>query len=171
MKERGLIQAGSMQDIVAWLHAHPEEGRAIMNENRSFVFFRELTGAGPIGAMGLPVTPEASVAVDPRYMPLGGPVLLSLDRAEPEGLWIAQDTGGAIKGTNRFDSFWGAGDRARAIAGGMQARGSALLLLPIGTYARLMMASPSAPPSGGAGGGRGTDGTANSRVGGNAGTN
>lgn len=171
MKERGLIQAGSMQDIVAWLHAHPEEGRAIMNENRSFVFFRELTGAGPIGAMGLPVMPEASVAVDPRYMPLGGPVLLSLDRAEPEGLWIAQDTGGAIKGRNRFDSFWGAGDRARAIAGGMQARGSALLLLPIGTYARLMMASPSAPPSGGAGGGRGTDGTANSRVGGNAGTN
>src|SRR3546814_17543325 len=66
----------------------------------------------------------------PRYVPLGAPVFLSLDRAEPNGLWIAQDTGGAIKGANRFDSFWGAGDQARAIAGGMAARGSALLLLP-----------------------------------------
>ncbi len=142
MKDRGLIQAGSMQDILAWLHAHPEEGRAIMNENRSFVFFKELTGAGPLGALGLPLTPEASVAVDPRYVPLGAPVLLSLDRAEPNGLWIAQDTGGAIKGANRFDSFWGAGERARSIAGGMQGRGSALLLLPIGTYARLTAAGP-----------------------------
>tara|TARA_R110000782_G_scaffold117364_3_gene207662 strand:- start:87721 stop:88959 length:1239 start_codon:yes stop_codon:yes gene_type:complete len=137
MKDRGLIQAGSMQDIMAYLRAHPEEGRAIMNENRSFVFFRELTGAGPIGAMGVPVTAEASVAADPLYIPLGAPVFLSLDRAEPEGLWIAQDTGGAIKGANRVDTFWGAGERARSIAGGMSARGSALLLLPIGTYARL----------------------------------
>ena len=137
MKDRGLIQAGSMQDIVAWLRANPEQGRAIMNENRSYVFFRELTGAGPVGAMGVAVTSEATVAADPRYVPLGAPVVLSLDRAEPEGLWIAQDTGGAIKGSNRFDTFWGAGERARAIAGGMSARGSALLLLPIGTYARL----------------------------------
>ena len=137
MKDRGLIQAGSMQDIVAWLRANPEQGRAIMNENRSYVFFRELTGAGPVGAMGVAVTSEATVAADPRYVPLGAPVVLSLDRAEPEGLWIAQDTGGAIKGPNRFDTFWGAGEGARAIAGGMSARGSALLLLPIGTYARL----------------------------------
>lgn len=140
MKDRGLIKAGSMQDITAWLRANPEEGRAIMNENRSFVFFKELTGPGPVGAMGLPVTAEASVATDPRYVPLGAPVFLSLDRAEPNGVWIAQDTGGAIKGTNRFDTFWGAGERAEAIAGGMQARGSALLLLPIGTYARLAAA-------------------------------
>jgi membrane-bound lytic murein transglycosylase A len=137
MKDRGLIQAGSMQDIMAYLRANPVEGAAIMNENKSFVFFRELTGAGPLGALGVAVTPEATVATDPKYVPLGAPVLLSLDRAEPNGIWIAQDTGGAIKGANRFDSFWGAGDRARAIAGGMSARGSALLLLPIGAYARL----------------------------------
>ncbi|RVT41807.1 murein transglycosylase A [Sphingobium algorifonticola] len=142
MKDRGLIQAGSMQDIMAYLRAHPVEGAAIMNENRSFVFFKELTGAGPLGALGLPVTGEATVAADPRYVPLGAPVLLSLDRAEPNGLWIAQDTGGAIKGANRFDTFWGAGDRARAIAGGMAARGSALLLLPTGTVARLTAAAP-----------------------------
>jgi peptidoglycan lytic transglycosylase A len=53
------------------------------------------------------------------------------------GLWIAQDTGGAIKGANRFDSFWGAGDAARTTAGGMSARGHAVLLLPKGTLARL----------------------------------
>ncbi|MGC4252945.1 MAG: MltA domain-containing protein [Sphingobium sp.] len=137
MKDRGLIQAGSMQDIMQYLRAHPNEGTAIMNENKSFVFFRELTGAGPVGAMGVAVTPEATVAADPKYVPLGAPVLLSLDRAEPNGVWIAQDTGGAIKGANRFDSFWGAGAKARGVAGGMSARGSALVLLPVGSYARL----------------------------------
>jgi membrane-bound lytic murein transglycosylase A len=146
MKDRGLIQAGSMQDIMAWLRANPAEGRAIMNENKSYVFFRELTGPGPIGAMGVPVTQEATVAADRRYVPLGAPVLLSLDRAEPNGVWIAQDTGGAINGPNRFDTFWGAGERARGIAGGMSARGSALLLLPIGTYARLSAANGWATP-------------------------
>ena len=138
MKDRGLIQAGSMQDIMRYLRANPAEGAAIMNENKSFVFFREITGPGPLGAMGVPVTPEASVAADPKYIPMGAPVLLSLDRAEPNGIWIAQDTGGAIKGANRFDSFWGAGAQARAIAGGMSARGSALILLPIGSTARLI---------------------------------
>jgi len=137
MKDRGLIQAGSMQDIMQYLRAHPAEGAAIMDENKSFVFFRELTGAGPVGALGVAVTPEATVAADPKYVPLGAPVLLSLDRAEPNGIWIAQDTGGAIKGANRFDSFWGAGAKARSVAGGMSARGSALVLLPIGSFARL----------------------------------
>jgi membrane-bound lytic murein transglycosylase A len=137
MKDRGLIQAGSMQDIMAWLRANPAQGRALMNENKSYIFFRELTGSGPIGALGVAVTGGASVAADPKYVPLGAPVLLSLDRAEPGGLWIAQDTGGAIKGANRFDTFWGAGETARSIAGGMSARGTTLLLLPIGTYARL----------------------------------
>jgi len=146
MKDRGLIQIGSMQDIVGWLHANPAQAPGIMNENRSYVFFRELTGAGPIGALGVAVTPEATVAADPTFVPLGAPVLLSLDRAEPNGLWIAQDTGGAIKGANRFDTFWGAGERARAIAGGMSARGSALILLPIGTYARLSQANAGPPP-------------------------
>lgn len=146
MRDRGLIQIGSMQDIMAYLRANPVEGAAIMNENKSYVFFRELTGAGPLGALGIAVTPEATVAADPAFVPLGAPVLLSLDRAEPNGLWIAQDTGGAIKGSNRFDTFWGAGETARALAGGMSARGSALLLLPIGTYARLTAQQNVAPP-------------------------
>ena len=74
-------------------------------------------------------------------MPLGAPVWLALDRAEANGLWIAQDTGGAIKGANRVDSFWGAGEEARLIAGGMSGRGQALLFLPKGTLVRLGSAS------------------------------
>jgi membrane-bound lytic murein transglycosylase A len=141
--DRGALQPGqaSMQGILDYLRADPVRGAAVMNENPSWVFFRELTGPGPLGALGVPVTGRASVAADPKYVPLGAPVFLSLDRAEPNGLWVAQDTGGAIKGANRFDSFWGAGDKARAIAGGMAARGSALILLPRAAVARLTAAA------------------------------
>lgn len=140
--DRGELQRGqaSMQGILDYLRADPVRGAAVMNENPSWVFFRELTGPGPLGALGVPVTGRASVAADPKYVPLGAPVFLSLDRAEPNGLWVAQDTGGAIRGANRFDSFWGAGDEGRAIAGGMAARGSALLLLPRVSIARLIPA-------------------------------
>jgi membrane-bound lytic murein transglycosylase A len=139
MKDRGLLAPGqtTMQGIVAWLREHPDEGKAIMLENKSYIFFQELTGPGPLGALGLPVTGRATVATDPKYVPLGAPVLLQLDRAEASGLWVAQDTGGAIKGSNRFDTFWGAGPEAARIAGGMQGRGRAYVLAPKGTLARL----------------------------------
>jgi membrane-bound lytic murein transglycosylase A len=139
MRQRGLLQPGqaSMQGVMAWLRANPEQGRALMRENKSFVFFREISGAGPIGALGLPVTGRASVAADPAFVPLGAPVWLALDRPEATGLWVAQDTGGAIKGANRFDTFWGAGEDARTIAGGMSARGQAYVLLPKGVLARI----------------------------------
>jgi membrane-bound lytic murein transglycosylase A len=148
MRERGLLGTGqtSMQGIMAWLRANPEEGKAIMRENKSWVFFRELTGPGPLGALGLPVSSRATVAADPAFVPLGAPVLLTTDRAEANGVWIAQDTGGAIKGANRFDTFWGAGEEARTIAGGMSARGSALILLPKGVLARLQAGQADAPP-------------------------
>lgn len=146
MRDRGLVGPGqlSMQGIMAWLRAHPQEGRAIMRENKSWVFFRELTGAGPVGAMGVAVTAQTTVATDPAYVPLGAPVWLDLDRPEADGLWVAQDTGGAIKGANRFDTFWGAGDEARRIAGGMSGRGKALILVPRGTLARLNAAKDDA---------------------------
>jgi membrane-bound lytic murein transglycosylase A len=148
MRERGLLGTGqtSMQGIVAWLRANPEEGRAIMRENKSYIFFQELTGAGPLGALGLPVTPRATVAADPKFVPLGAPVLLSVDRPEASGLWVAQDTGGAIKGANRFDTFWGAGEDAARIAGGMQGRGTAYILLPKGALALLDAKQNGAPP-------------------------
>lgn len=143
MKAQGLIGSGadqvsgSMQGILHYIREHPEEGRALMRQNRSYVFFREITGAGPVGALGIPVTGRSTVAADPAFVPLGAPVFLSTERPEVGGLWVAQDTGGAIKGANRFDSFWGAGAEARRIAGGMSARGKALLLLPKGTLQRL----------------------------------
>jgi membrane-bound lytic murein transglycosylase A len=141
MRDRGLLGPGqaSMQGIVDYLHQHPDEGRAIMRENKSYVFFRLLDGA-PLGALGLPVTGGATIAADPKFVPLGAPVLLSMDRGDANGIWIAQDTGGAIKGANRFDTFWGAGAEARAIAGGMSARGTAFLLLPVGVIDRLIAA-------------------------------
>jgi membrane-bound lytic murein transglycosylase A len=139
LRDRGIKPSGglSMQGIMGYLREQPDGGKAIMDANRSFVFFREIKGAGPIGAMGLPVTGQTSAAADPAFVPLGAPLFLNGDRPEANGLWVAQDTGGAIKGANRFDTFWGAGDEARRIAGGMSARGQAWLLLPIGTVARL----------------------------------
>ncbi|HEV2567584.1 murein transglycosylase A [Sphingomonas sp.] len=146
MRQRGLLGAGqtSMQGMVAWLRANPEAGRALMNENRSYVFFRELTGPGPLGAMGLPVTPQGSVAADPRFVPLGAPVFIDVEHAVADGLWIAQDTGGAIKGPNRFDTFWGPGEEAARIAGGLLSRGKAWLLLPLGTLDRIAREGTSA---------------------------
>lgn len=144
MRERGLIgegpgqYPGSMQGILRYIRDNPEAGRALMRENPSWVFFKETVGDGPFGALNVPVRAGSSVATDPLYVPLGAPVWLDVDRAEADGLWIAQDTGGAIKGANRFDTFWGNGPEARLIAGGMSARGDALVLLPKGVLARLL---------------------------------
>ena len=139
LRERGILPPGGadMQAIVAWMRANPEQGRALMRENLSYVFFRELT-TPPLGSLGLPVSPRATVAVDPLFVPYGAPAFLTLDRPEANGLWIAQDTGGAIKGANRFDTFWGAGEEATRISGGMSASGQALILLPKGVAARAL---------------------------------
>jgi membrane-bound lytic murein transglycosylase A len=143
MRERGLLgsgpgkYSGSMQGIMAYIRENPREGRDLMRLNKSWIFFQELQGDGPLGALGVPVRRENSVAADPAFVPLGAPVWLDLDRREANGLWIAQDTGGAIKGANRFDTFWGAGQDARAIAGGMSGRGRAYVLLPKAAAARL----------------------------------
>ena len=139
LRERGILPPGgaNMAAITAWMRAQPDRGRSLMRENPSYIFFRELTGPGPLGALNLPVTPRVTVATDPLFVPLGAPVFLDLDRNEADGLWVAQDTGGAIKGANRFDTFWGAGADAERIAGGMAANGTALILLPKGAVARI----------------------------------
>lgn len=135
LRDRGFLPPGgaNMKSIKDWIRNNPEAGRALMRENASYVFFRELTGSGPLGALGIAVTPHGTVAADPKYTPLGAPVFLTLDRAGASGLWVAQDTGGAIKGPNRFDTFWGAGAEAAAFAGDMSASGNAVLLLPKGS--------------------------------------
>lgn len=147
MRERGLLADGktNMQGIVEWLRANPAEGMRIMRENKSYVFFTELTGPGPLGAMGHPVVARTSVAADRMFVPLGAPVFLDMEHNIADGLWVAQDSGGAIKGANRFDTFWGAGEEAAQIAGGMSSRGQALIFLPKGSVSKLRArrASPS----------------------------
>jgi len=138
LRDRAILQPPiSMQRIAEWIHANPDAGRALMRENLSYVFFQELNGP-PLGALGRPVTPRVTVAADPHFVPLGAPVLLmNMDNPAANGLWVAQDTGGAIRGPNRFDTFWGAGAEAAATAGSMQTHGRAYILVPRGTLARL----------------------------------
>jgi membrane-bound lytic murein transglycosylase A len=143
MRQRGLIgsapgqYSGSLEGIQAFLRDSPEEGRAMLRANEAYVFFREISSDGPIGALGVVVRAHSTVAADPAFVPLGAPVFLTVDNPIANGLWVAQDTGGAIKGANRFDTFWGAGPEARATAGGMTARGRAVVLLPKGSLDRL----------------------------------
>jgi len=139
LRDRGILPPGgaNMQSIKDWIRANPDQGSELMRENLSYVFFKELTGPGPLGALNVAVTPHGTVAADPNYVPLGAPIYLrKADRPEIVGLWVAQDTGGAIKGPNRFDTFWGAGPEAVATAGGLSATGEALILIPKGTAAR-----------------------------------
>ncbi|MBF0129642.1 MAG: murein transglycosylase A, partial [Alphaproteobacteria bacterium] len=106
MVKRGLIPADqlNMPAIQSWMRAHPDEAREIQTENPRYIFFRLISGEGPIGAQGVALTPGRSLAVDPKFVPLGVP--LWLDTTEPGGgplrrLVMAQDSGGAIKGPVR----------------------------------------------------------------------
>ena len=126
----------SLQSIRAWLHANPDERRRIMDRNRSYVFFREVAGEGPIGTQGVPLTPGRSLAVDRRFLPLGVPLWIDtvdpLDTERPlRRLVVAQDTGGAIRGAVRGDLFWGAGLDAEERAGRMRSPGRYYVLLPV----------------------------------------
>jgi membrane-bound lytic murein transglycosylase A len=135
------LEQASMQSIKAWAAANPKKLQEALNANPSYVFFRELpppTGPldGPPGALGVPLTPGYSVAVDPRYVPLGTPYFLAttlpLSTTPLERLMVAQDTGGAIRGAIRADFFWGTGDEAGAQAGRMRQQGRAWILWPRG---------------------------------------
>jgi membrane-bound lytic murein transglycosylase A len=136
--DRGELSAdkASMQGIKAWARLNPDKLRDLLNSNPSYVFFRELPAGlpGPIGALGVPILAERSVAIDPFYIPLGAPVLLSTtypNSSKPlQRLMLAQDTGGAIKGGVRADFFWGAGLEAGRQAGAMKQRGKIWVLLP-----------------------------------------
>ncbi len=124
---------GSMPSVADWLRANPEAGRDYMAQNPRFIFFRWIDGPGPIGAMGAPLEPKRSLAIDPRFMPYGAPVWL--DTVDPDGepltrLMVALDTGSAIRGVVRGDFFWGAGPAAFAKAGRMKSTGRYFLFLP-----------------------------------------
>ena len=134
---RGAIErkAVSMQSIRAWLSAHPKQAPEVMQKNARYVFFRRLTGAGPIGAQGVALTPGRSLAVDPKFIVYGTPIWLNtkdpLAEKKPlQRLLIAQDTGGAIKGVVRGDIFFGHGKTAAQNAGHMNRVGEYYVLIP-----------------------------------------
>lgn len=136
--ERGelKLEQASMQGIKEWGAKNPDKLPDLLASNPSFVFFRELPDGlpGPLGSLGVPLTAGRSIAVDPRFIPLGAPVFLATTRPnspEPMNrLVMAQDTGGAIKGGVRADFFWGFGDAAGELAGRMKQRGRMWVLLP-----------------------------------------
>ena len=138
--ERGdlTVERASMQGIKAWARANPAKLSELLNQNPRYVFFRELAGNGaaPPGALGVPLSPERSIAVDPRYVPLGAPVHIATtwpNTDKPlQRLMLAQDTGGAIRGAVRADFFWGTGDKAAREAGRMQQSLRLWVLLPKG---------------------------------------
>jgi membrane-bound lytic murein transglycosylase A len=130
----------TMEGLKAWLRADPARGRALMQENASYVFFRELpaaeAGDGPIGAEGVPLSPGRSLAVDPIYHKLGTPIFVTVPGLKTQDgkafrrLMIAQDVGSAIRGKERGDIFFGTGAEAGAIAGRTHAKAKFYILLP-----------------------------------------
>lgn len=128
----------SAQGIKAWLAANPLRQQELLNANPRYVFFREEkiadAKAGPKGALGVPLTPQRSIAIDPQFLPLGAPVFLATTQpntAVPlQRLMLAQDTGSAIKNAVRADYFWGFGAQAGEKAGKMKQRGAMWILLP-----------------------------------------
>ena len=130
------LEQASMQGIQAWARANPGRLDELLNSNPSYVFFREAPNSkdGPVGALGVPLTNERSIAVDPRSVPLGAPVFLATTRPNSgkplNRLMLAQDTGSAIKGAVRADFFWGFGKEAGEQAGRMKQAGRMWLLLP-----------------------------------------
>ena len=135
--ELALGQA-SMQGIQSWARANPARVAELLNQNPSYVFFRELppSPGGPPGAQGIPLTAERSIAIDPRFIPLGAPVYLATTHPNSsvplERLMVAQDTGGAIRGAVRADFYWGTGPDAGLLAGRMRQQGRMWVLLPRG---------------------------------------
>jgi len=134
-----LPEQASMQGIKNWVEKNPAQLEILLGHNPSYIFFRELPDgiSGPLGALGVPLTNEYSIAVDRRSIPLGVPVFLATTRPNTSKplnrLVFAQDTGGAIKGAVRADFFWGFGELAGHQAGRMKQSGKLWVLFPKGT--------------------------------------
>ncbi len=127
----------SLFSIKAWLKSNPQRAQALLNENPSYVFFvlRDKPEDGPTGSLNVPLTPERSLAIDPKFVQLGVPIWLNTSypgegQLPLQKLVMAQDTGGAIKGQLRADLFWGTGERAEIMAGNMKQSGEMFILLP-----------------------------------------
>lgn len=131
MRQQGYLEEVSMQSIRAFLKEHPHKADAIMHTNPSYVFFSENT-QGATGALGVELTPYASVAVDRGFIPLGLPLWIETSLPFIQPLVVAQDVGGAIRGAARVDYFFGPGEAAAERAGGLSAPVTVYLFLPRG---------------------------------------
>lgn len=138
MIRRGLLEPHevSARVIADWVRCNAEDGRRLLHHNPSYIFFRKLRiddpGQGPLGAMNRPITPLRTIAVDPTYTLLGAPVWIEKAGATPmHRLMIAQDTGGAIRGPQRADIFFGFGREAGEAAGVLRDPGRMVVLLPV----------------------------------------
>jgi membrane-bound lytic murein transglycosylase A len=142
LAELGILatEALSLQTLKAWLSADRERGRKAMWHNPSYIFFREMgdgNDTGPLGALGAPLTPGRSIAIDPAYHPLGTPIFVTAEgmaHVEKSGqfarLMIAQDVGSAIKGPERGDLYFGTGEAAGKLAGATRHKGHFAVLVP-----------------------------------------
>ena len=132
------LEQASAQGIKEWLSNNPARQDELLNANPSVVFFKEEKiinpAIGPKGALGVPLTGQRSIAIDPQYLPLGVPVFLSTTQPNSsvglQRLMMAQDPGGAIRGAVRADFFWGFGNLAGESAGRMKQKGALWVLLP-----------------------------------------
>lgn len=135
---RGVFESHqvSAEVIRNWVRDNPDEGQELLWTNDSYVFFREVNEVppdkGPLGAMNRSVTPMRTVAIDPSFIPYGAPVWIEKAGADPlNRLMVAQDTGSAIRGSQRADIFFGTGDAAGLEAGRIKDGGRLVVLLPI----------------------------------------
>lgn len=139
LRQAGVMQTASLSMITVreWLHKHPDQAGELMSRNARYIFFQKpdpsLTDDGPIGAQNVALTAGRSLAVDPRFVPLGAPIWV--DTRDPEGalfrrLMVSQDTGAAITGPVRGDIFWGHGEDAFLKAGRMRSQGGYFIFVP-----------------------------------------
>lgn len=128
-----------MQRLKSWLQNHPHRQKEVFWQNPSYIYFQFLADdGGPVGAQGVSLEAEASLAIDPAYHAYGLPFwvvsnLPDASRTARGWLAIAQDTGSAIRGKLRGDLFFGSGDRAAWMAGHMKQKAAFYLLLPKGS--------------------------------------
>lgn len=144
---RSVIDAGlfpadrmSLDALKGWLRADRARGTAAMRQNKSYIFFRELTGAqadAALGAMEIALSENRSLAVDTRTHALGTPIYVVAPTLTHAGgahgfhrLMVAQDVGSAIRGPERGDIYFGSGDEAGAKAGITKHPGNFFVLLP-----------------------------------------
>ena len=145
--ERGVFERHQVSAPVIrnWVRENREEGRALLWENASYVFFREVSEVpaklGPLGAMNRSITPHRSIAVDPAFVTLGSPVWIEKAGENPiNRLTVAQDTGSAIKGAQRADIFFGTGAEAGRAAGRIRDPGRMVVLMPAAMAQRVVLA-------------------------------